>query len=445
MIAEIATEPVPDQTRSRELQAKAHRLIPGGCHTYAKGDDQYPSLAPSFIVRGQGCHVWDIDGNEYVEYGMGNRCVTLGHGFEPVVKAAQLEMTRGTNFSRPAAIEVECAEQFLSMIDGAEMVKFAKNGSDVTSAAVKLSRAHTGRDMVALCADHPFFSVDDWFIGTTEIDAGIPKSTKSLSVKFSFNDLSSLEQLFARYPNRIACVVLEPAKYDHPQDRFLHRVRDLCHREQAVFILDEMITGFRWHNGGAQKMYSVVPDLSTFGKGFANGFALSALAGKRELMQRGGLDHREERVFLLSTTHGAETHALAAAIATMQTYKQEPVIDTLYRQGRHLQRGLLEVTQRHRLSEYVQVIGPPCALVHVTLDANKQRSQEFRTLLMQELVRRGILATSFVISYSHSDADIGRTIQAWDAAMKIYARALEDGVDKYLVGPATKSVYRKYN
>jgi glutamate-1-semialdehyde 2,1-aminomutase len=445
MIVDMTSNPVHDLTRSRELQAKAHRLIPGGCHTYAKGDDQYPAIAPGFIARGKGCHVWDVDGNEYIEYGMGNRCVTLGHAFEPVVRAAQQEMLRGANFSRPAAIEVECAEQFLSMIDGAEMVKFSKNGSDVTSAAVKLSRAYTGRDMVALCADHPFFSVDDWFIGTTAIDAGIPEAIKNLSATFRYNDVASVEQLFARYPNRVACMILEPAKYGDPQDQYLHRVRDLCHAHGAVFILDEMITGFRWHNGGAQKLYGIVPDLSTFGKALANGFALSALAGKRELMKRGGMYHDEERVFLLSTTHGAETHALAAGIATMQTYQKEPVIETLDGQGRRLQTGLQQSIESRGLNEYVQVIGPPSALVHATSDASKQRSQEFRTLLMQELVRRGILATSLVVSYAHTDEDIDHTIDAWDEAMIVYGRALEDGVEKHLVGPASKSVYRKYN
>jgi len=419
-------------------------MIPGGCHTYAKGDDQYPSIAPGFIQRGKGCHIWDVDGNEYIEYGMGNRCVTLGHAFEPVVRAAQQEMMHGANFSRPAPIEVDCAEQFLSMVD-AEMVKFCKDGSDATSGAVRLARAYTGRDMVALCGDHPFFSVDDWFIGTTGIDGGIPEAIKQLSVTFRYNDIASVEQLFARYPNKIACVILEPAKTEDPKDQFLHRVRDLCHKNGAVFILDEMITGFRWDNGGAQKVYGIVPDLCTFGKALANGFALSALAGKRELMKRGGLYHDEERVFLLSTTHGAETHAMAAAIATMQTYQKEPVIETIYRQGRRLLTGIQQSIERHALNEFVQVVGPPCALVHVTSDAAKQRSQEFRTLLMQELVRRGILATSFVVSYSHSDSDIDYTIDAWDEAMIIYRQALDEGVAKYLVGPASKSVYRKYN
>lgn len=431
--------------RSRALQTKAHALIPGGCHTYAKGDDQYPFLAPGFIQRGQGCHVWDVDGNEFIEYGMGNRCVALGHAFEPVVRAAQQEMLLGGNFTRPAEIEVRCAEKFLEMISGAEMVKFTKNGSDATSAAVRLSRAVTGRDMVALCADHPFFSVDDWFIGTTVINAGIPERTRQMSVTFRYNDLASVEAMFDRHPKQIACLILEASKYGEPEDRFLHRVQDLCRRHGTIFILDEMITGFRWDNGGAQKTYGIRPDLSTFGKALANGFALSALCGRRDLMERGGMMHAHERVFLLSTTHGAETHALAAAIATMEVYQREPVIETMYRQGTRLRCGVQERIERHGLTDYVQVIGRPCSLVHLTRDHSGQHSQAFRTLLMQELIKHGVIAPSLIISYSHSDKDVDHTIEAWDQAMNVYAKALTDGVERYLVGPPTKTVYRKFN
>ena len=162
---------------SDQLRLKAHRIIPGGCHTYAKGDDQYPVLAPGFIARGEGCRVWDVDGNEFIEYGMGNRAVGLGHAYPAVVERRAARAARAAATSRgPSAIEVACAEQFLELITGAEMVKFCKDGSDATSGAVRLARAYTGRDMIALCADHPFFSTDDWFIGTTPMNAGIPEA-----------------------------------------------------------------------------------------------------------------------------------------------------------------------------------------------------------------------------------------------------------------------------
>jgi glutamate-1-semialdehyde 2,1-aminomutase len=441
----LAPATISDFTRSRQLRDRVHDLIPGGCHTYAKGDDQFPELAPAFIARGQGCHVWDVDGNEYIEYGMGCRAVTLGHAYAPVVKAAQEEMLRGANFTRPALVEFECAEKLLGMIEGAEMVKFAKDGSSATTAALKLARAYTGRDHVAFCGDHPFFATHDWFMGTTPLDAGIPQAVKDLTLTFRYNDVDSVRELFDRYPNQIAALILEPAKYEDPEDDYLHKVQDLCHANGAVFILDEMITGFRWHNGGAQKYYNITPDLSAFGKALGNGFSVSALSGKRELMELGGLFHDKERVFLLSTTHGAETHALAAAIAVMDTYQHEPVIQRLNEQGEKLRMGANQVIASHGLSEYVEVLGRPCNLVYATRDQQKRPSQAFRALFMQEIIQRGVLGPSFVISYSHTDEDVEKTVQAVNGAMHLYGRALEDGVEDYLVGRPTNIVYRQYN
>ncbi len=431
--------------RSRALQERSHSLIPGGCHTYAKGDDQFPALAPGFIVRGRGSHVWDVDGNEYIEYGMGCRAVTLGHAFPPVVEAVRSELEHGSNFSRPAPIEVTCAEDLLGMIDGAEMAKFAKNGSDITTAAVKLARAATGRTLVALCGDQPFFSVDDWFIGTTEINAGIPAEVQALTVTFRYDDVADLGALFNRHPDQIAAVILEPAKYAEPSAGYLPAVQALCRDRGAIFILDEMITGFRWDNGGGQKVYGVNPDLSAFGKGMANGHSVSALVGKRELMELGGLHHDRERVFLLSTTHGAETHALAAAIATMQTYREEPVIETLDRQGARLKTGLLDAIARHGLQAQVPIIGRPSCLVFGTRDGDGRPSQVYRALFMQELIRRGVLGTSLVVSYSHTDSDIDHTIDAVDDLLPVYAAALEDGPERYLEGGPTRPVYRRFN
>ncbi len=427
------------------MAQRFHALIPGGAHTYAKGDDQYPSSCPRYIDRGLGCHVWDVDGNEFIEYGMGLRAVTLGHAYAPVVEAAHRAMLRGANFVRPARIELECAEELLSLIEGAEMVKFAKNGSDVNDAAIRLSRAYTGRDLVAVCSDHPFFSVSDWFIGTTAMAAGIPSTIQALTRKFRYNDIESLRRLFAEEPARIACVILEPEKETPPKNDFLHEAQKLCRENGTVFILDEMITGFRWHNGGAQRFHNVVPDLSTFGKALGNGFSVSALAGKKEIMRLGGLDHERERVFLLSTTHGAESHGLAAAMETMRTYKREPVIESLWRQGQRLDQGIRKSVTEHRLESYFEVMGRPCCLVYATRDETKQASQVFRTLFLQETTKRGILAPSLVVSYAHTDADIDRTVEAIHEALGIYRRALDEGVSKFMIGPPVKTVYRQYN
>lgn len=430
---------------SKRLQEKAHDLIPGGCHTYAKGDDQYPERAPAFIVKGKGCHAWDPDGNEFIEYGMGLRAVTLGHAFEPVVEAATEAMKLGSNFTRPSLLESELAELLVDLIPCAEQVKFSKDGSTVITAAVKLARAYTGRPMVAFCADHPFFSINDWFIGSTEMAAGIPPEATSLNTTFRYNDIASVEALFERYPGKISCVILEPERTTPPVDNFLQKVQQLCRKNGALFILDEMITGFRWHIKGAQYVYDLDPDLAGFGKALGNGFSVSALAGKRDIMELGGLRTDREKVFLLSTTHGAETHALAAAIATVNAYKELDVVDVLHRQGERLAAGVTKVVEDAGLTGYVGVDGRPCNLVYFTCNQDKKPSQAFRALFMQELIKMGVLGPSFVDSYSHSDEDIDHTIEAVGEALVVYKQALEYGVEKFLEGRPVKPAIRRYN
>lgn len=431
--------------KSKQLQQKSHLLIPGGAHTYAKGDDQYPEMAPGFIARGQGCHVWDPDGNEYIEYGMGLRAVTLGHAYEPVVQAAYQQMRLGINFTRPATIEVECAEMLLSLVGGMDMVKFAKNGSDVTTAAIKLARAYTGRDLAAICAEHPFFSSDDWFIGSTAVPAGIPQAIQDLTLKFHYNDIASVEALFERYPGQIACLIMEVETVEMPKDEFLHKVQRVCHQNGAVLIFDEIITGFRLHLGGAHQLHGIVPDLATFGKALGNGFSVSALVGKHEIMELGGLQHAGERVFLLSQTHGAESHALAAAIATMETYEREPVIETMWRQGERLAAGVQAAIDENHLDGYFGLMGKPCNLIYYTNDGQQKRSQEYRTLFLQELIKRGVLAPSFVVSYAHGETEIDYTIEVVSEALAVYRKALDEGIEKYLVGRPVKPVFRKFN
>lgn len=426
------------------LQQRAHELIPGGSHTYAKGDDQFPEQAPPFITRGKGCHVWDLEGREFIEYGMGLRAVTLGHAFDPVVEAVMHQLSNGNNFTRPAPIEVECAEQLLALVPTAEMVKFCKDGSHAVDGAVRLARAYTGRDMVAICGDHPFFSTGDWFIGTTEMNAGIPEATQRMVVKFRYNDLSSLEDLFARHPGKIACVVMEAARTEEPLPGYLEAVKRISHAHGALLVFDEMITGFRWHLKGAQHEYGVTPDLSTFGKALANGFSVSALAGRREIMKLGGADHDQERVFLLSTTHGAETHQLAAALATMRFYRDHPVVETLHARGKRIRQGFERAIEDNGLVGYVDIVGRDCNLLFGTRDVDKRPSQAFRTLFMQEMIKYGVIAPSFVVSYSHSEADIDRTLEAVGEALKVYRKALDGGVDKYLAGQSVKPVFRRY-
>jgi glutamate-1-semialdehyde 2,1-aminomutase len=431
-------------SQSNDLNAQLRRLVPGGSHTYAKGEDQFPAGMAPVIVRGQGSHVWDADGNEYIEYGSGLRSVTLGHAFPSVIDAVRSQLPLGSNFIRPARIELECAERFLEFVPAADMVKFCKDGSDATTGAIRLARAATGRDFVAICGSQPFFSVDDWFIGTTPMSAGIPATARGLTLKFHYNDLASLAALFDSHDGQIAAVILEAEKETPPADGFLFGVRELCDRHGAILVLDEMITGFRWHNGGGQAFHQISPDLSCFGKALANGFSVSALAGRRDLMRLGGFDHDQERVFLVSTTHGGETHELAAAIATMRVYETEPVIDALWRQGERLADGITAAARQEGVASHVPILGRPCCLVFGSRDRDGKPSQPYRTLLLQELIKRGVLASSLVVGYSHSDADIDHTINAFGEALKIYRQALEDGVEKYLVGRPVKPAFRRF-
>ena len=433
-------------TRSDAAQARLHELVPGGAHTYARGSDQYPEGMAPVIRRGRGARVEDLDGNTFVEYGMGLRSVTLGHAHPAVVEAVTQAVAEGTSFSRPTHLELAAAEDFLERVPGADMVKFTKNGSDATTAAVRLARAATGRPLAAICRSHPFFSTDDWFIGTTEMSAGILPQHLTTTVGFDYNDLGSVRDLLAAHPGEIACFVLEAATaLAEPEPGFLEGLRDLADQHGIVLVLDEMITGMRWSSGGAQAVYGVTPDLSTWGKALGNGVAVSALAGRRSLLELGGLSTDRPRVFLLSTTHGPETIGLAASLAVSRVYREEDVVGTMERQGTRLAEEVNAASRELGLEDHVAVIGRPSCAVFTTKDHLGRPSQAFRTLFLQELLQRGVLGQSFVISAAHTDEDLDLTVDAVRGALPLYARALEQGgVEGLLrgrpVAPALRSL-----
>jgi glutamate-1-semialdehyde 2,1-aminomutase len=425
--------------------ALTHSLIPGGAHTYSKGDDQFPANAPRYLERGVGARVWDDLGNGFIDWTMGLRSMSLGYGIEPVIEAAVAQIRRGSNFGRPSFIETEYAGKLVELFPSAEMVKFAKNGSTVTSAAVKLARAYTGRDYVAFCKDHPFFSYDDWFIGTTACDAGIPSAFGAYSLPFRYNDLRSLEFQFETHPQGIACVIMEAATGGPPSEGFLLGVQALCRKYGAMFILDEMITGFRWHLNGAQTFYGLDPDMATFGKGMANGFAVAALVGRREVMDLGGIHHDRGRVFLISTTHGAENHALAAGMATVDFYRQNPVIEHIWSVGARVIEGLNALAREAGIDAYFEASGYPCSPGYVTRDKDGNVSLALRTLVLQEMAKKGIIFNYLAPSWSHGEDEINATLEAARSVLATYRNALVDGVERFLEGPAIKPVFRKFN
>lgn len=451
------------------LRTRLHRAIPGGAHTYSRGDDQFPAIAPPLFVRGKGAYAWDSSGQRYLDYGMALRAVTLGYADARVNAAAAAEMENGVNLTRATLTELLAAEALIDLVPAIEMVKFGKNGSNVTTAAIKIARAYTGRRFVCVPRQQPFFSFDDWFIGTTALKRGIPSDQTSATLVFDYNDIGSLQALFDAHPGEIAAVMLEPATTltpcpascsraaGWPQSgicagcecngkNFLHEVQALCRRSGALFVLDEMITGFRWHLQGAQTFFGVQPDLTTFGKGMANGFSVAAVGGRREIMEVGSIDRPGmERTFLLSTTHGAEMTGLGAFMATAQIYRDEDVVGHLWRYGAALRDGISDVAAKHGLSGHVQMDGPAICLNYITRDSEGKLSLPMRTLLAQELLKRGVMMPWIAVSQAHGQTELQMTLEALDGALAVYAQALEGGAERFLQGPAIRPVFRTHN
>lgn len=448
-------------------QQRLNKVIPGGAHTYSRGFDQYPSNAPQILERGEGAYVCDPDGNRYLDYGMALRAVTLGYAYPSVNAAAIREIEKGNNLTRPSTTELHAAELLTEIIPSAEMVKFCKNGSNATTAAAKIARAYTGKHYICVPRQHPFFSFDDWFIGTTPITRGIPKSHVSSTLVFDYGDITSLENLFQEYPNQIAGVMLEPATTQTPckspcnhilsfekpcstcpynQENFLHQVQRLCHSNGSLLILDEMITGFRWHLQGAQTYFGIKPDISTFGKGMANGFSVAAVAGRQEVMEVGAIDKPgTERTFLLSTTHGAEMCGLGAFIETVKVYREREVCRHLWHYGEQLKNGLLSLAKDQGLQDYFTIDGPAISMNYITYDRDGQISLPFRTLFAQEMMSNRIMIPCIAVSLAHGQTELELTLQAAQGALQVYEKALNDGIEKYLTSPVVKPVFRKYN
>jgi glutamate-1-semialdehyde 2,1-aminomutase len=450
------------------FQERLLKVIPGGAHTYSRGYDQYPLNAPQILERGKGAYIYDPDGKKYLDYFMGLRAVNLGYSEDEIDASAIQQIKYGNNLTRPSMIELEAAELLVNIIESVDMVKFTKNGSTAVSAAVKLSRAYTGRELVARCAEHPFFSYDDWFIGSTPVTRGVPQDTIQKTKLFRYNDITSLEKLIAQYPQQFACVVLEPATVECPAvgeftsgccgqavctrpyttcpNNYLKQVQALCKKHGIIFVLDEMITGFRWHMKGAQHLYGVTPDISTFGKAMANGFSVACVAGKREIMELGSIEFEDrERVFLLSTTHGAEMCGLGAFVASVKFMQQHNVVEHLWRYGRKLTAMMQRQAEAHGIAHSFKVGGIACSPYYLTLDSSGENSLGLRTLFSQEMIRNGVLMPCIALSYRHDKEELALTERAIDATFKIYRNALEEGFEKYLLGPAIKPIFRTHN
>jgi len=428
------------------FQERLLHVIPGGAHTYSRGFDQFPSNAPQILVSGKGVDVVDTSGNHFLDFGMALRSVGIGYAEDEINNAAITEILKGNGLTKASMTELLAAERLVGLIDSADMVKFTKNGSTATTAAVKLSRAYTGRVKIARCIEQPFLSYDDWFIGSTVITKGIPDEISQNTLTFEYNNLESFKNLVEAYPNEIACVILEPATVEHPKGNFLHKIKELCHENGIVFVLDEMITGFRWDIKGAQSYYNIEADLCTFGKAMANGFSVAAVAGKREIMEQGAISKlNEERLFLLSTTHGAEMSGLGAFLATIDFMEEHSVTEHYWTFGQKLMDLFNTTVQQAGMSSFVQMKGIPCSPYFETKSAEGKNSLPFRTLFLQEMIKHGVLIPWVALAYRHDESTLTKLKEALEATLVVYKKALEDGWEVYLDGDVIKPVFRKFN
>lgn len=445
--ARLRNEGYATSLQRHPFTERAHAVIPGGAHTYSRGDDQLPLEAPRGFVKGKGARVHDVDGREWVDWGMGINNVLIGHAEEAIDDAAIAAIRCGQAFTRPTPHEVELAERLVAHFPGMDMVKFAKNGSDPNSAAIRLARAITGRDLIGYDETAPFLSIHDWFIGRTVVNAGVPQAIRDLSVPFRLNDTASVDALFDAHGPRLACVILEIARDKRPAPGFLERLRRRCDANGTLLVFDEVVTGFRYALRGLYSELGVTPDLLSIGKGMANGYAIAALLGRRVYMERGGIRHDQERVFFLSTTNGPEQSALAAAQATLEFYLQQDVIGRLSEVGRAVRKGLDEAAARHGISHRVGTLGDydNRPLLNL-LGPDGAPSFPFRTLFLQEMCRHGVFMPYICPSFRHGQSELDQTLEAFDRACEVQARALEAGTtDGFLHGPAARPVFRKRN
>jgi len=422
--------------QSIDLKKKAQHLIPSCTQTFSKGPTQFvQGLAPVFLSRGQGSHVWDVDGNEFIDYPMALGPIILGHNYPAVTEAVTRQLQDGVAFSLSHPAEVELSELLVETIPCAEMVRFGKNGSDATSGAVRAARAYTGREIIACCGYHGW---QDWYIGTTTRNRGVPKAVQELTVPFQYNDISSLEKIFTQYPGQVAAVIMEPVGVVNPRDGFLINVQELAHREGAVLIFDEVITGFRLALDGAQGYFGVVPDLACFGKAMANGLPLSSVVGRREIMEV------FDEIFF-SFTAGGEALSLVASLATIREMRDQNVISHLWAQGRKLKDGYNVLSEGFGLEKYTQCIGLPPRTVVTFKDETGQESLILKSLFQQECLKRGILFSGgHNICFSHNDQDIDHTLRVYRTALEVVAQAIGEGdAAERLEGRPIESVFRQ--
>lgn len=395
--------------KSKKLLERALNVTPLGAQTYSKSFRYYPQgNAPSFVEKGDGCYLYDVDGNKFIDFVCALGPITIGYNNEKVNNAVINQLNNGICFSLQDELEVLLAERLTEIIPCAEMVRFVKNGSDATTAAIRLSRAYTGRDLVALCGYH---GMHDWSIGATENNKGIPKDISKLTKKFEYNNIDSVKQLFNQYPNQIAAIILEPIQANGPKEGFLEELRELTRENGTILIFDEVVSGFRYALGGASELYGITPDLAAFGKGMGNGLPISAVAGKKEIMKL-----IEEGIFV-STTFGGETLSMAGSMAALDILSQEGAYDKIWELGSQMKDGLEELVNKYQLQDIIIISGlpPHCGVEFEGI--NNLDYLDIATVFYKTMIDNGILTVGInCLNLSHTKKEIDLYLNAVEKA-----------------------------
>ena len=421
--------------RSDELLQRELKVSPLAAQTYSKSYRYFSrGIAPSYMDHGEGCYIYDVDGNKFIDYMCALGPITVGYNDPSVNEAVINQVKKFSSGSLQSELEVELAEKLCEIIPCAEMVRFVKNGGDATTAAIRLARAYNGRDTVLMSGYH---GMHDWSIGTSENHKGVPEAVRKLTISFNYNDITDLEQKLQE--NEAAAVILEPIQSDGPLEGYLDKVKELTHKYGAILIFDEVVSGFRYALGGASELYGVVPDLAAFGKGMANGYAISAVAGKREL-----LEQIEDGVFI-STTFGGDAVPMAAALATIKILEQPGFYDEISRIGGIQRNGIVELIKKHKLDDVLSVTGMPqhCG---VAFDGHGSLNYlDIQSVYSQVMIQSGIIVFAiYNLNGSHTEREAEKYLEATDEALNLIRKAVDsDSIEGILCGGKVNPVFKR--
>jgi len=421
--------------KSIELLKRSEKIIPLGSQTFSKSRLQYPvGYSPLFIERGKNGHVWDVDGNEYIDLVCGLLPVVLGYLDNDVDRAICQQLKSGITFSLPSALEARLAEKLVELIPCAEMVRFGKNGTDATSAAIRIARAFTGKDHIIALGYHGW---QDWYIGSTTRNKGVPESVRNLTHKLPYNNYDLVVKTLNKYKDKVAAIILEPMSFEDPLPGYLEKLRKITLETGVVLIFDEVITGFRYSIGGAQEYFGVIPDLATFGKAMGNGMPISAIVGRRDIML-------EMNEVFYSGTFGGETLSIAAAIAVIDKMISEPVIETLWKNGSYLSASIENLLLKYELSDILSITGKPPLTAINFKDHITAKADAIKTLYMVEMLKQGVLTLgTHNICYAHNEDDMHKIINAYDSVLfkissELETRRLEERLPVPVIHPIFK-------